>query len=591
MNGESIVILTVGAIYLLGMLYAGYKASKQLHSLDDYILGGRNLPWYVLTLTFAATVANTATVMGQPGFAYSTGFTYVFWAALSSSTIGTVLLSRFGSRLRLMNLSTVGDLADARFGKSRRLEVLLSVIQVSWSIFLIGMSLFGVALILEVITGVSWAWTIGPIAVVTILYTMTGGLKAVVLTDAVQMVIILLGVSALFYMLSIKYGFFTGFITEYVGKSGFDLQTGAEGTTLFAGFTDLFTLPPEVTVFSLIAFILATSFWIPVDLGFIQRALAAKNFRESRKGVYSFFALDWLNAWLLVIIGAYGVVLLPGLVNTDEVVIRLVRETLPLFGAALVVTAVAAAAMSTISTYLNAGSGIIVKNIILKIKSDLSDQMQIRLTRMFTVIIGLTAIVFAPFISSNGIVIAAVGIQIILISALTPLVLLSLYWRKMTEKAAFWGCILTVAATLVMMIQVGGPYAAFGGEGYLGVPVIIWGIALAFTLYISISLMDASRGEEQMSPDCVNMFNNSKTASNNKDLVVLSVIWGGLILLGLYRHFSGKLFTFPFLSGFGGIVTNIVLSLIALLTSGFGIYIIIRVFKYVKEDFKHKKEI
>lgn len=584
MSGESIVILTVGAIYLLGMLYIGYKVSKQLQSLDDYILGGRNLPWYVLTLTFAATVANTATVMGQPGFAYDTGFTYVFWAALSSSTIGTILLSRFGSRLRQMNLSTVGDLADARFGGSRRLEVLLSVIQVAWSIFLIGMSLFGVSLILEVITGVSWAWTIGPIAIVTILYTMTGGLKAVVLTDAVQMVLILLGVSTLFFMLSFKYGFFTEFITKYIGDSGFDLQAGAEGTTLFTGFTDLFTLPPEVTIFSLIAFILATSFWIPVDLGFIQRALAAKNFKESRKGVYSFFILDWLNAWILVIIGSYGVILLPGLANTDEIIIRLVKGTLPLLGAALVVTAVAAAAMSTISTYLNAGSGMIVKNIILKAKPNLSNQTQIRLTRALTAVIGLAAIVFAPFISSNGIVMAAVGIQIILISALTPLVLLSLYWRKMTERAAFWGCIITVAVTILMMIQVGGVYAAFGGEGYLGIPVIVWGILLAIVLYVAISLFDGQRGEDQMSPDCINMFLHSKSLSNHKDLVVLALIWGVLIAFALYRHFSGEMVAFPFLSGISGSVTNIVLSIIAIFISGFGIYIIIRVIKYVKED-------
>ncbi|GAK10368.1 hypothetical protein JCM19038_4274 [Geomicrobium sp. JCM 19038] len=116
--------------------------------------------------------------MGQPGFAYSSGFTYVFWAALSATTIGIILLSRFGARLRAMNLMTISDLATARFGNSRRVEVLMSVWQVSWGIFIIGMSLFGVSLIIEVITGISWAYSIGPIAIVTILYTMTGGLKA-----------------------------------------------------------------------------------------------------------------------------------------------------------------------------------------------------------------------------------------------------------------------------------------------------------------------------------------------------------------------------------------------------------------------------
>ncbi len=588
MTNENIVILLVGGIYLALMLYIGFKVSKKINTLDDFILGGRNLPWYVLTLTFAATVANTATVMGQPGFAYSSGFAYVFWGALSSTTIGTILLSRFGSRLRSMNLSTVGDLAAARFNNSRRLEILLSFIQVAWSIFLVGMSLFGMSLILEVITGISWIWTIGPIAIVTILYTMTGGLKAVVLTDAIQMGIILIGVSCLFFMLNIKYGFFTDFITQYVGKDGFSMQPGTEETTLFAGFTDLFTLPPEVTVLSLVAFILATSFWIPVDLGFIQRALAAKDFKESRKGVYSFFMLDWLNAWILVIIGAYGVILLPGLINTDEVVIRLVRGTLPLIGAALVVTAVAAAAMSTISTYLNAGSGVIVKNILLKFKPNIDERTQLKLTRIFTVVIGIIAIAFAPFISSNGIVIAAVGIQIILISALTPLVFLALYWRKMTEKAAFYGCTISVIVTLFMIQQAGGVYAAFGGEGYLGIPVILWGILLSITLYISISILDSNDGEKQMNEECLSMYNQGKANHQNIDLVVLGSIWGLLIAFGLYRKFSGNSLAFPFLDGFGGTLTNIVLLLIALFTSIFGIYLMYKVSQYIKSELNRK---
>ncbi|MBM7632915.1 sodium:solute symporter family protein [Geomicrobium sediminis] len=585
MSAEILVILLVAAIYFGGLLYVGFKLSKTMHSLDDYILGGRNLPWFVLTLTFAATVANTATVMGQPGFAYSSGFTYVFWAALSATTIGIILLSRFGARLRAMNLTTISDLATARFGNSRRVEVLMSVWQVSWGIFIIGMSLFGVSLIIEVITGISWAYSIGPIAIVTILYTMTGGLKAVVLTDALQMLIIVLGITALFLMLTFQHGFFTNFMSDYVGGDGFTLSSTAEELTLFPGFTDLFTLPPEMTLFALIAYIIATSFWIPVDLGFVQRSLAAKSVKDSRSGVYSFFALDWFNAWILVLIGAYGAVLLPGLVNTDEVVIRLVQDTLPLIGAALVVTAVAAAAMSTISTYLNAGSGIIVHNILKKIKPAMTDRQQLKYTRVFTAVIGIVAIGFGPFISSNGIVIAAVGIQIILISTIVPLVFLALYWKKMTEKAAFWGCLITSTATIGMIIQVGGVWEAFAGSGFLDIPVILWGLLLAFTLYIGISLIDRTDGQSLMSNECKAMFANKETVDSNKDIIVLGGVWVGLFAIMLINRYSTEPTAFPPLSGPFSIVTDLIFIAISIAISIFAIYLVTKVVAHVKEEF------
>ncbi|MEC0368843.1 sodium:solute symporter family protein [Paenibacillus chibensis] len=583
MSNETLVIMIVMIVYIAGLLLIGFRMSKQIKTLDDYILAGRNLPWYVLSLTFAAAVANTATVMGQPGFAYSIGFTYVFWSSLSSETISVLLLSRIGVRLRSMNLTTISDLANARFGNSRRLEIVLSLWQVVWGIFIVGMSLFGVSLVLEVILGIPWQYTIAPIAIITILYTMSGGLRAVVITDAAQMLIIVLGVGLLFFMITAKYGLFTDFLSKYVGDTGFNLTDASKGLTLFPGFTDLFTLPPGQTIMGLIAFIMATSFWIPIDLGFIQRSLAAKTLKDGRKSVYFYALVDWFNAWILVLLGGFGAILLPGLINTDEVVIRLAREILPLIGAALVVTAVVSAAMSTISVYLNAGSGIIVKNIILRIKPNIGTKMELRLTRLITVAIGLLALGFTPFISNNGIVMAAVAMQIIMISALTPLVLLALYWRKTTEAAAFWGCIITSAVTLFMMINVGGPYAASGGAGYFGIPVIFWSIALALVLYVGVSLIRPEK-RDVMSPECKAMFEQKNKLSSHKDLLVFAIIWGVLAAIGIYKKMSGSKTAFPPLSGSGAWITNGVFYAMSLFTAGLCIFLTYRVYRHMRNN-------
>lgn len=580
MSVEAIVILVTVVVYMIAMLIIGFKMSSQVKGLDDYMLAGRNLPWYVLTLTFAATVANTATVMGHPGFAYEMGITYVFWASLASATTATLLLSRIGARLRSLKLSTISDLAIERFQQSRRLEVLMSIWQVGWGVFVVALSLFGVSLILEVVTGVSWAITIFPIAIVTILYTMAGGLRAVVLTDTIQMLIIILGVSALFFVMTVKYGTFTTFISRYVGDNGFDLQPAAEGLTLFAGFTDLFTLPPGETVLGLVAYIVATSFWIPIDLGFIQRTLAAKDMKHSRKGVYSFIAIDWANAWTLLGIGVFGAILIPGLTNTDEVVIRLVREFLPTIGAAIVVAAVIAAAMSTISTYLNAGSSILTHNILLKIKPDLSEKSKLRYGRLFTILIGLLALLFGPFISSSGIIVAAVSIQMILITALAPLILLALFWKRMSEMAAFWGCVISSVLTLGMIIQIGGPWAAMSGSGYFGIPVMFWSLAISLALYVGLSFLQENQ-PEQMSAACREMFANKKTVSSNKDILVFSVIWLSVIMIGFFKKQG---IAFPLLSGPFAWTTDALFIFMASFTVVFSIYLTSKVFRFVRQS-------
>lgn len=580
MSGEAIVILVTVVFYMIVMLVIGFRMSSQVKGLDDYMLAGRNLPWYVLTLTFSATVANTATVMGHPGFAYEMGITYVFWASLASATTATLLLSRIGARLRSLRLSTISDLAVERFQQSRRLEILISIWQVGWAVFVVALSLFGVALILEVVTGVAWVITIFPIAIVTILYTMAGGLRAVVLTDTLQMLIIILGVSALFFVMTIKYGTFTTFISQYVGNTGFDLQPAAEGLTLFAGFTDLFTLPPGETILGLVAYIIATSFWIPIDLGFIQRSLAAKDMKHSRKGVYSFIAIDWANAWTLLGIGIFGAILIPGLTNTDEVVIRLVREFLPTIGAAIVVAAVVAAAMSTISTYLNAGSSILTHNIVLKMKPTMSEKSKLRYGRVFTVLIGLLALLFGPFISASGIIVAAVSIQMILITALAPLVLLALFWKRMSEQAAFWGCVIASVVTLGMIIHIGGPWAAMSGSGYFGIPVMFWSLALSLALYIGISLFQEER-PEQISEACRKMFSTKQQTHSNKDIFFFSVIWLSVILIGIVKKQG---IAFPFLSGPFAWVTDAFFISMACFTVVFSSYLTGKVFRFVRQS-------
>lgn len=584
MGTENWIILLILVSYLIFMLWIGYRISRRIRGIDDYTLAGRNLPWFVLALTFLATIANTNQVMGQPGFAYENGLSYLFWTNLAALTIGAILLPRVGARLRGLNLSTIVDLAQVRFPGSRRVQYLVLGWQVAWGVFVTALSLFGAALLIEAVTGLAWQANILIIAVATIAYTMLGGLRAVVITDSVQWMIIIFATALFIPLIFLREGPFSSFFSNYLGPSGLSETQAAEGTNLFAGFTDIFTLPSQFAyVPSLIAFVLAVSLWVPIDLGFVQRMLAARNAEQGRKGAYTYLGLQVFVLLLLVTLGMYGGALLQGIDNPDQVIIQLARDTLPVFGAALFVAAVAAAAMSTMSTYLNAGSGVVVKNLIMDIKPDLSEERRLLLTRVFTVVFCLAALSFAPFISASGLVVAAVAVQMILVAALSPLILLAVFWRRLTEQGAFWGCMVASVVTFVLMMVEGGPDVAISSPGPLGVPVLFWGAAAGAVFFVGASLLEPYR-PENMSPEFREVFEGRTSSTPKADLVVMGVLWGVLALIGVYKATVGSGSSFPPLSGLGGLLTNAFYIFVAVFVFGASVYMVVRLLGYIREE-------
>src|SRR5699024_9081802 len=248
--------------------------------------------------------------------------------------------------------------------------------------------------------------------------------------------------------------------------------------------TDIYTLP--VAPLTGIAFLITSGSLPAVDPSYAQRLLAAKSELDGRIGLYVFAIMYLLIMTLILSVGMYGSGLLPNLANPDNVLLEMAQEYLPLFGKALFLTAVAAAAMFTVSSYLNVTAGMIVKNLILELKPNLSTQNQVRWARICTVFVALATLSFAP-IASGGLAVAANAAQMILISAVGPLIYLILFWRKLSETAAFWGTVITSILTFILVLAVGGPDAAVLGPGIFGLPVQFWGLIIAAVSFVGLS--------------------------------------------------------------------------------------------------------
>ena len=181
------------ACYIIGFLFLGvlFKKSK---SGEDYFLGGKSFGWFPLTLSTAATQLSAISFISAPAFVgLKNGggmmwLTYEFAVPLAMLFLMIFLIPPM---YRAGIVSVYGYLEN-RFGRSTR-TLLSTVFQISKA-FATGVMIYTVGLILTSVLDIPMWQTIGIIGVVTMVYSLLGGMKAVVYGDVIQMLILLIGI-------------------------------------------------------------------------------------------------------------------------------------------------------------------------------------------------------------------------------------------------------------------------------------------------------------------------------------------------------------------------------------------------------------
>lgn len=592
MEYNTTIILIVLVVYLAFMAYLGFFFKNKNSSFNDFITGSSNIPWFVLAMTMLATLANAQQTLGIAGTSYSLGLSPMIWYFILVNIFIYPLLVRLGSRYRLMNFETIVDLGEARYPNSGRMTVLLAIWQVGWGIISTSICFFGGALVIQTVFGLNMWVSILITGGITVLYCIMGGLKGVVFTDTIEWLIILFGTASLVPCAFIKYGSFSAFFSALLGNTGY---APAANTVLWPGFTDLFSLPSfaGVTPLVLIAMGLAGSLWIPIDLSFMQRMLAAKTPKDGSKAGLGFLLIVTMWATIMVAMGCYGAQLFPGVESTDTVILLVANSVMPGFGMAIFVSAIAAAVMSTVSSYLNAGAAILTKNIYKRfIKKDATDSQMIRFCRYMIPLVAVAALCFAPMVKNSGVFGTAITVQMVLCASVTPVILLSTYWKRITEPAAFWGCLISGVVTFAIVMKAGGGSAVFYGAGLWGIPAIFIGLIVGFAIYIIISLV-TPYDESKVGPKFREIFNNTTKIEKKKptDLIVIGIVVVLLLIAIFVKRSAGVQSAWPPLSGAGGTLIDIFFWADAVCISVFSVIILVRTIKWASNLKKvYKKE-
>ena len=483
LHATEIVLLAVYLVVTFGLaIYAG-RRTDDANSLNGYFLAGRSLPWYLIGLSFYASNMSGASFVGLIGAGYAHGlavFHYEWTAALVLAVFALAIAPVF-LRARLF---TVTEYLEHRFDRRTRLAYALFTLVTLLFIDMAG-ALYAGAVVL--VTGLPFLdlWTACLlISALTGLYTVLGGLRTVVITDALQAAVLIAGALAVAIYGLVAVGGWHALITRLDERY----------LTLFHGPADAFMPWPGILGVTILGF-----YYWSFNQYFVQRALAARSIDHARWGGLFGGLLKLPNLLLMIVPGLIAAVLFPGLASPDLAFPKLTFELLPAGLRGIVLAAMLAAIMSSLDSALNAAASIVTMDVTRTLRPGWDDRRLFLTGRIATVVLVVAAALYAPLIGSFGSLFAYFQSTLAyLVPPFVAIYLGGLFWPRLGRGAAYWTLVIVepVALSLYFAIEMTGAWTNLG----LGRPHFTY-VALALLLATFTVMAAANRDQHAIPAD------------------------------------------------------------------------------------------
>jgi SSS family solute:Na+ symporter len=379
--------MAIIALYIVISIGLGLYLSRKHDSAEDYFLAGRSMIWPFIGVSLFASNISSTTLIGLSGEAYANGiavFNYEWMAAVilvfyCIFILPTVLNSR---------LYTMPEFLERRFNKGARRYFSALTIFLNIIIDTAG-SLYAGGLFLQLIfPDMPIAYTIAIIAVVAGIYTVAGGLAAVIYTDALQSILLVTG-SVIISLAALD---------RAGGWEALTTSIPAEKLSLIRPWDD-----PGVPWPGLVTGVLLLGFYFWCTNQFmVQRVLSAKSIEHGRWGALFAGLLKLPVLFLMVLPGSFAILIYPELSNPDLVFPTLIFDLLPVGIIGLVTGGFIAALMSQIDSTLNSASTLITMDFVLDRRPNLSQHQLMRIGQFVTLIFMVLSVLWAPYIENFG---------------------------------------------------------------------------------------------------------------------------------------------------------------------------------------------
>ena len=433
--------LTVIGGYFFIVFLIGFLVARNTKSGDDLFLGGRTLTWGVIGLSLFASNISSATLIGLTGAAYSSGIVQSVYEWISG--IPLIIAAFIFVPLYLNSkITTIPEFLQHRY--DRRSQVFFSVVTIFTSIMVeTAGGLYAGAIVLKTFFPNLIIWqTTFVLAFVAGLYTAFGGLKAVVYTDTLQAIVLIIGSAVLTYILFEKIDFSIETMISSAPEGHFSIWRPIDDATL--PWPGLFLGVP----------ILGFWYW-STNQYIVQRVLGAKNLKHARAGVILGGFLKLIPLFIMVVPGAMAISIYQGIENPDMVYPTIVLQALPVGLVGLVLAGLISAIMSSVDSTLNSSSTLIVIDFIKPRNPDITPVQVAKYGRISTLVLMIVAAAWAPMIANfGGLWTYLQQMYTIFVPPIVVLFIIGTFYKRGNAHGAFWTLVLGTVVGLMLFILV-----------------------------------------------------------------------------------------------------------------------------------------
>ena len=483
--------------YLVGIIVIGLISSRrQASTSSEYFLAGRSLRWPMIGLALFATNISTVHLIGLAADGYRVGLVVgnFEWMATFFLMLLGLVFAPFYFRNKI---STLPEYLERRFSRGSRM--FLAFMAVVGALFIhIGLSLFAGSTILEQFFGIPVIWSIVIISAATALYTVLGGLKAVVVTESIQTVLLLVGAFCVTW-------FGMGALAEQGITSLTDLKAAAKPEQL-----SMIRSEGDFPWWHMLAGypVLAIWYWC-ADQTIVQRVLGASTQRDAQIGPIFAGFIKILPLFVMVLPGVMAYVLFAEQIGDqpNQALPTLIDQLIPVGLKGLIAAALLAALMSTIAGALNSAATLVSIDLVKNFNPGTSDKALLMIGRVTACVVMLLAMLwstqgdkFKSVFEGGNMMIACLAPPI------STVFIWGVFWRRGTRQGSL--------TTLIVGFLLGATAFTLDfpliGETKLitavwGIPFMLqawWLFVICSVLFVLVSLFTPPPSPEQTEDLC-----------------------------------------------------------------------------------------
>ncbi|XP_056131606.1 sodium/glucose cotransporter 4 [Lampris incognitus] len=473
MEAADIAVVVLYFIFVMAVgIWSSVEANRS--TVGGYFLAGRSMTWWPIGASLMSSNVGSGLFIGLAGTGAAGGIAvggFEWNAAWVLVALGWLFVPVYISA----GVVTMPEYLGKRFG-GQRIRIYMSTLSLILYIFTkISTDIFSGALFIQVSLGWDLYLSTGVLLVITAAYTMAGGLTAVIYTDALQTVIMVVGALTLMFLAFSEVGWYDGLLASYPLAVP---SVTVANTTCHLPRSDAFRLlrdpitgdlPWPGLVFGLT--VLATWVWC-TDQVIVQRSLSARSLSHAKGGSVLGGYLKLLPMFFIVMPGMISRALFPDEVGCVEPAVcqsvcgasvgcsniaypKLVVELMPAGLRGLMLAVMLAALMSSLTSIFNSSSTLFTLDLYYRARPTATERELMVVGRLFVLVLVCVSLVWIPVIqtaNSGQLFDYIQSVTSFLAPPITAVFLLAIFWPRANEQGAFWGLVVGLVLGSIRMV-------------------------------------------------------------------------------------------------------------------------------------------